>query len=262
MTRPTYHNDRNQLRVLSFESFRKAMLYAGYDENGKFDNWKLAIEFAKCHGMYPVQETEGGKFLNIPNREEIEEYPKKQLKKIWKLSSIRYCLNIEGSIKTFVCGADDQSIFRRREIQSILRAKGVEDVNGQSVDYYKSIRTNTLKTLRENNARLSVEQRLSGRELHFAAMDAVYVAIGENEVAQDFKIACDAGDVAEQAAVLSRLTNLHDQIVQEQKDYLKSKWEKASVAPSNDNQDIALEEMYQANPHLRVGGLSHGYHAQ
>ncbi len=254
-TQPTYSNDRKQLRILSFESFRKAMLFAGIDRQGKFDNWNLAHKFAEQNGMYPVFKTEGGVFLDIPDRRFIEGYSDTDLKKIWISSSIRYCLNIDGSIKTFVCGATSESIFRSKEIQAVLRAKCVEDINGYPLSYYQSIRTDTIKRLRGNNKHLPRDEQLSGREIHHAAITAVFIAIGENEVAQDFKIACDVGDENEKKAVLSRLDHMQGQLVKEDGERLKRKFDKSSGIPSNDNDSTIMDEMYRANSIHNVAGV-------
>lgn len=231
------------------------MLFAGYDPEGKFDNWTLAREFAKAKSMYRVFETEGGKFLAVRDREKLEEYPKDKLRKIFVSSSIRYCLNIDGSIKTFVCGANKDSIFRSKEIQAVLRAKCVEDINGYPLSYYKSIRTDTIKRLRGNNKHLPRDEQLSGREIHHAAITAVFIAIGENEVAQDFKIACDVGDENEKKAVLSRLDHMQGQLVKEEGERLRRKFDKSSGIPSNDNDSTIMDEMYRANSIHNVAGV-------
>jgi hypothetical protein len=259
MTPPTFENDYQLIRILCFQSFRKAVLYAG-SEDGVYDNWKLSSEFAKKNGMFPIEETEGGKFLSEPVRKYVKDYPEHKLPIIWVRSSIKYCLNIEGSVKTFVCGARKQSIFRKKEIQALLRARGVEDINGQPLEYYRSIRQGTSNRLRENNKHLPPSERLSGREMHHAAMTAVFIAIAENEVAQDYKAAIKTRDNAGAENVLMRLTYLQDRrLVAEQKEGLKRRFG-AKAAPSNDNRgetDEALSELYRANPHLRK--LSGGY---
>lgn len=87
------------------------------------------------------------------------------------------------------------------------------------------------------------------------AITAVFIAIGENEVAQDFKIACDVGDENEKKAVLSRLDHMHGQLVKEEGERLKRKFDQSSGIPSNDNDSTIMEEMYRANSIHNVAGV-------
>ena len=117
---PSYKQDLKDILILSFASNGRALLYAGSVED-IFNNWHKAASYAKENGMVPIDITEGGQYLSVPNRRTDLKYTRKQIRRIWYRASVKYCLNIENSVKTFVCGANGESIFRRREILAMLR---------------------------------------------------------------------------------------------------------------------------------------------
>lgn len=262
MNRPlTVQEDFLTIKFNSFASHGKAVLYAGIGE--LFNNWAMAEDYEAKRNMMPIQFTDGGKILNENNDQRYKEYEEKDYNRVWWKASIKYCLSIEGSVKTFVCGATDRSTFRRKEIHAMMRAKHTNDINGCDHQEYVLLRRATLNKLREENKYLPDDQKLSGKERHHMAINAVFMAMAMNEIIDDLTHAQSA---QERDAVLSRidhLTNQHE-VEMEAKKAAKSSFNTAANDNTDkDGTDEAIEEMLMANPHLQAilaPFVTHAYH--
>ncbi len=260
----TVQEDFLTIKFNSFASHGKAVLYAGVDKiKNTFNNWVAAIEYAKKNNMFPIQYTEGGLILDETDNERGQTYSGDDYRRVWKRASIKYCLSIEGSVKTFVCGANDESIFRVREIHAMMRAKYINDINGRDHQEYALLRRATLNRLREENKLLPDDKKLSGKERHHMAINTVFRAIAINEIRDDLTHAQSA---QERNDILSRIDHLRNQheVEMEAKKAAKSSFD--AVANDNTNKDgtdEAIEEMLMANPHLQAilaPFVTHAYH--
>lgn len=233
----SFADDIRKILILSFASYKKALLYAGYEED-KFDNWSLAAIFAKAHNMVPIHVTEGGKYLAVPDRISDLNYTQKQSKRMWDRASIKYCLNIEGMVKTLVCGAGMDSTFRRKENPAMLRSKMIESINGCDHAEYVRLRRVVL-------ARLNDENTLPGHWRHRLSINAVFRKMALAEIRQDLSLAREQQNAEEIQAILERIGHL--------------KWrhrEELKQVPRSQNLQklaeelVAREEMSRANPGL------------
>lgn len=234
ITRKNYKEDLANIQILSFESEGKAVLFAGF-RRGHFSNWDDAKFYADKHEMKPIHETEGGKHLNTPKNEREKIYHPEQLRRVWNRASVKYCLKIEGSVRTFVCGANPKSTFRRKEIQTLLRQRGTKDINGRDLSDYVALRRRALQ-------RLTEEGKLSPQERHHRSITKVFRAIAIQEVRQQLKEAGNDNDAKN--AAIKRITFLRFQHLNElglSKDFSTS---------SGRSTDIVEEEILPANPHL------------
>lgn len=257
----TVKEDFLTIKFNSFASHGKAVLYAGV---GKlFNNWVAAIEYAKKNNMFPIQYTEGGLILDETDNERGQTYSGDDYKRVWDRASVKYCLNIEGSVKTFVCGATNKSTFRRKEIHAMMRAKHITDINGRDHQEYVLLRRTTLNRLREENKLLPDDKKLSGKERHHMAINAVFRAIAINEIRDDLT---HTQNDHERDAILSRVDNLKNQHDEEMEAKRAAKSSFNAAANDNtdkDGTDEAIEEMLMANPHLQpilAPFVTHAYH--
>lgn len=198
--------------------------------------------------MVPIHVTEGGKYLSFPHRKQALHYTFEQFRRVWDRASIKYCLNIEGAVKTFVCGASMDSTFRRKEIPAMLRSKTIEDINGCRHDEYVRLRRAVL-------ARLNSEARLPQQWRHKLSINAVFRKMALAEIRQDLAIAREHGDAKEERAVLARIGHLR----------WRHREELESVPRTREQQRLsealsAQEEMTRANPGFThaAPGYSHG----
>lgn len=239
---PNFADDIYLIRIMSFASYRKALLYAGIKQD-EYNNWTLAKAFAKVHKMIPIDKTEGGNYLNIPDREKDLNYTFKQFQRLWHRASIRYCLNIEGTVKTLVCGARRESTFRRKEIPAMLRSKTIESINGHDHAEYVRLRRVVLARLKENDS-------LPDHSRHSLSINAVFRKMALAEIRQDLAIAREQNNSQEEQSVLARVGHLRWRHKEELKAVPRSReQEKRSEAVS------AQEEMARANPTLPMAML-------
>lgn len=242
---PNFPDDIRKILILSFESYRKSLLFAGYKEN-MFDNWALARKFAKSHNMWPIHDTDGGKYLNVPDRDKDLKYSAGQIRQVWNRASIKYCVNIQGTVKTLVCGAGMDSTFRRKEIPAMLRSRTIEKINGQDHAEYVRLRRAVL-------ARLKEDRDLPDQSRHKLCINAVFRKMALAEIRQDLLIAREQGNLSEERAVLDRVSHLR----------WRHKEELRAVPRSRELQQLnesyaAQEEMARANP--RLGAVLSGRH--
>lgn len=236
---PNFADDLRKIRILSFSSYRKSLLYAGFERN-RFDNWKLAADFAEAHNMFPIQATEGGEYLSKPDRKIELRYSKQELKRIWDRSSINYCISAEGSVKTFVCGANPDSTFRRKEIHAMMHSHTIDQINGRDHSDYIRLR-------REVLARLNEESTLSRPERHKRSINMVFRAIALAEIRQDLSEARQQQNPEAEKAVLARIGHLRYQ----HKTELRQQPRAPELQALNENLS-AQEEMTRANPNLHL----------
>lgn len=200
---PNFADDLRKIFILSFASFRKAVLYSGSLPDS-YDNWKLAKSFAQAHGMVPIELTEGGQYLSIPDRKIELKYNRYELGRIWDRASIKYCFNIEGSVKTLVCGAWDESTFRRKEIHAMMKSHSIEDINGREHSDY-------VRLYRRALTRLNEEATLPRDQRHKRAINHIFMALAIAEIKQDLAEAKANDNLAEIPAILARVGHLRDQ---------------------------------------------------
>lgn len=236
---PNFADDLHKIRILSFASYRKSLLYAGFKQD-LYDNWSLSARFAKANNMFPIQLTEGGQYLDVPDRYKDLDYSKDEYKKIWDRASIKYCFNIEGSVKTFVCGARKNSTFRRKEIHAMLKSRTIEDINGRNHADYVLLRRAVM-------ARLHEEGDLPRNERHKRAINHVFRAMALAEIRSDVKAAKEQDNHQEIPQILARVGHLRAQQHEDMR-YAPRRPEAAKLA----EQLSALEEMSHANPHMRL----------
>ncbi len=227
------------IRILSFESEGKSLLYAGL-MTGKFNNWAKAEEYAKTHGMVPIQLTEGGKYLSDPERRSELNYSSQEYERIWDRGSVKYCFNIKGSVKTFVCGARERSAFRRKEIHAMLKSRTIEDINGRDHADYVRLRRAVMGRLHE-------EGELPRNERHKRAINHVFRAMALAEIRSDVKAAKEQDNHQDIPQILARVGHLRAQQHEDMR-YAPRRPEAAKLA----EQLSALEEMSHANPHMRL----------
>jgi hypothetical protein len=225
------------IRILSFESDGKSILYAGFIKQ-KFNNWARAEEYAKAYNMIPIQFTEGGKYLSNPDRKSELNYSEDEYLRVWDRGSVKYCFNIVGSVKTFVCGARKESIFRRKEIHAMLKSHFIEDINGRDhADY--------LLLYRCALARLNDEATIPRDRRHSRAINHVFHAIAFNEIRQDLAAARANDNQKEISTVLSRVRHLREQ---QHEDFRRAA--RPQEMQKLTERLAAEEEMARANPGL------------
>lgn len=105
----------------------KAVFYSGDNR----ENEKRAVKA----GLQSIQETEGGKSLNFPNR--YEQYGEKVANALWKEASKEYARTAEGKVTTFVCGAEKDSIFCTTELKILVNSEKVTEINGVSREHFQ-----------------------------------------------------------------------------------------------------------------------------
>tara|TARA_Y100000588_G_C14212458_1_gene907273 strand:+ start:441 stop:1757 length:1317 start_codon:yes stop_codon:yes gene_type:complete len=155
----------------SYASDGLTMFYAGTYNHTYMDpktqkqtsinNWGRAKAYAKANGMKPIYETKSGRYLdnNTANEKAIAEDKTKtnklndyfgrwDMKRIWTSASRSYAARAEGSIRTFVAGASEYSIFRRTELPTILNNKKVTNINGVDRKDLQAQRKQEFKKLR------------------------------------------------------------------------------------------------------------------
>lgn len=239
METPNFVDDLYKIRILSFTSYRKSLLYAGF-KIGQYDNWSLSARFAKANDMFPIQLTEGGEYLNVPDRDKDLKYSKDEYQRVWDRASVKYCFNIEGSVKTFVCGSKQNSTFRRKEIHAMLKSRTVEEINGRDHAEYLELYRATMKRLHE-------EETLPRNERHKRAINHVFRAIAFAEIRSDLKAAREQDNNADVSQILARVGHVRGQQREDMR-YAPRKVEAVKLAEHYS----AMEEMSHANPHLRL----------
>lgn len=234
---PNFADDIRKIRILSFSSYEKSLLYSGFKAT-RFNNWSLAARFAEANNMFPIHLTEGGKYLSVPDRDKDLNYSRYEYRRVWDRGSIKYCFNIVGSVKTFVCGARKESTFRRKEIHAMLKSRSIGDINGRDHASY-------LLLYRRALARLNEEDVIPRNKRHKRAINHVFLAIAFNEIRQDIAVARANDNHDDIPSILSRVRNLREQ---QHEDILRA-------ARSQEMQKLterlaAEEEMSHANPGL------------
>jgi hypothetical protein len=232
-----FADDIRRIRILSFASYRKSLLYAGFKQD-RYDNWSLSARYAKANNMFPIHLTEGGQYLNTPDRNKDLKYSWDECRRIWDRASIKYCFNIEGSVKTFVCGSNEDSTFRRKEIHAMLKSHFIEDINGRDhADY--------LLLYRCALARLNDEATIPRDRRHQRAINHVFHAIAFNEIRQDLAAARANDNQKEISDVLSRVRHLREQ---QHEDFRRAA--RPQEMQKLTERLAAEEEMARANPGL------------
>lgn len=232
------------IRILSFESQGKALLYAGYLKD-KFNNWDLADKFARANNMVPVQFTEGGQYLSVPDRKIDLNYSDDEFTKVWDTASITYCISIKGSVRTFVCGSNKRSTFRRKEIHAMLKSHTIENINDRPFEDFVRLR-------RAVTLRLNKEATLTRPERHKRMINHVFRAVAFQEIRQDLAVAREQNNEQDIQNVLARVGHLRAQ----QREDLQLGQRPPEMQKLSE-QLAAMEEMTAANPDLHLK-LAHG----
>jgi hypothetical protein len=191
-----YFDFRTMITRLPFVSDRKAVFYAG-----GIKNWQSAANYAQKNNMRAIQETKGGQFLNqIDTRDTFE---KNKYKRIWDNASRKYASQVEGSVKTFVAGADNVSIFRRVELPTLLNNKKVEQINGIDRTKLREQKHKTYNRLRE--------QGLSRKDAAQKARNTTHRKVAVAEIRQDIQRAKQTNSAELRADAQQRLSALRAQ---------------------------------------------------
>lgn len=237
MEKPNFADDLRKIRIMSFASYKKSLLYAGEKKN-KYNNWALAASFAQANNMYPIQATEGGQYISIPDREKDLKYSGDQYKKVWDRASVKYCVNIEGAVKTFICGSRQSSTFRRKEIHAMLKSHTIDDINGKPHSTYAERRRAVLKRLNE-------EDILPQPERHKRAINSVFRAIAFQEIRQDLALAREQNNASDITTIFARVGHLRTQQHEDFENASRSKETKKLA-----EQYSIEEEISHANPDM------------
>lgn len=126
-------------REATVESQGKAIFYSGggITRNRLTKNHVRALEYAKKTDARLIDTTEAGKKLDgvydrNNTRFDNEAHSMMLSRHVMKIASKRYAQQARGDIKTFVCGASPQSVFRKTELPALLVNQNVRSVNGIS----------------------------------------------------------------------------------------------------------------------------------
>lgn len=191
-----YLDFRTMITRLPFVSDRKAVFYAG-----GIKNWQSAADYAQKNNMRPIQETKGGQFLNqIDTRVTFTE---NRHERIWDNASRKYASKVEGSVKTFVAGAKERSIFRRIELPTLLNNKKVEQINGVDRTKLREQKHKTYDRLRE--------QGLSRKEAAQKARNTTHRKVAVAEIRQDIQRAKQTNNPELRVDARQRLSALQAQ---------------------------------------------------
>lgn len=121
----TYEHDVTRvLRSLNFDSDAPSVLYSGYK------NRTRAEAYARKHDLKLISDTEGGRYLENPDRYHLHGPGK--ARPLWATGSGKFVSTIKGDVVAFVVGAESKGIFREREIGILIYNEAVEKVNGIS----------------------------------------------------------------------------------------------------------------------------------
>lgn len=111
----------------SVDSKGKAIFYSG--DNGR--NHKRAVNHP---GRIPLDRTDAGRKLDGIYQRNNQRYRSVKARKLSKdamsIASHRYAQNARGDVKTFVCGAKPDSVFRQTELRMIANNKHITSING------------------------------------------------------------------------------------------------------------------------------------
>ena len=213
--------DLHEMKSYPYISEGKALFFAGPKAN-----WKQAETFAQNNKMVSIARTKGGKTLEALQDKEILNYVARKgnqskeinsdsvkagVNRIWGSSSRRYAAAAKGDVKTFVCGANTRSIYRRIELPTLLNNRNVQTINGLDRTALHKFTRNIYITARQNG--------MTGREAAAHARTAVHHKIALAEIRQDLNQAKtkNAGkvDPTLHADALKRLAFLKEQHKQE-----------------------------------------------
>jgi hypothetical protein len=118
----------------SVDSKSRAIFYSG--DNGR--NHKRAVN---CVGKIPIDRTEAGRKLYGIYQQNNQRYrsvkAKHLSKNVMSTASHRYAANARGDVKTFVCGAKPDSVFRQTELPMIARNKHITSINGVNRKHFE-----------------------------------------------------------------------------------------------------------------------------
>ena len=156
-------------RLVSENSFKpekdKAIFYSG-------DRGENELRASKA-GLQPIQETQGGQQLKLPDRYEL--YGEKVAKALWKEASVEYAKSAEGKVITFVCGAKLNGTFRTAELEPLVKNEKVTEINGVPREHFqKAFRESPDKAFEEIcKAELNQAKNLAMQKGDKASLDDV-----------------------------------------------------------------------------------------
>lgn len=121
----TYEHDVSRvLKSLDFNSDAPTVLYSGYKNRAR------AEAYARTHDLKMITDTEGGRYLENPDRYHLHGPGK--ARPLWATGSGKFVSTIKGDVVAFVVGAEGKGIFREREVGILVYNEAVEKVNGLS----------------------------------------------------------------------------------------------------------------------------------
>lgn len=127
----TLQEDIHAANTYSVDSNGKAVCWSG-----GYGNYLRAQEYAHQNKAVTLERTTAGRALNGVFERNNLRFPKNQVEsdklshRITTVASKRFAQNASGDVKTFVCGARPNSVFRKTELPSLLRNKKVTSING------------------------------------------------------------------------------------------------------------------------------------
>lgn len=132
----TYEHDVGRvIKTLDFNSDAPTVLYSGYK------NRTRAEAYARKHDLKIITDTEGGRYLQNPDRYHL--YGPGKARPLWATGSGKFVSTIKGDVVAFVAGAEIRGVFREREVSLLVHNEGVTKVNRVSrqklQDKYKTI---------------------------------------------------------------------------------------------------------------------------
>ncbi len=234
-TQNFYQTQINQLKNMTgyaYTSEGKSMFYAGEG------NWQRASEYAEMHNMNPVTQTRPGEILDTVVTREQSSINRDDKKAIWRSASRSYAAQVEGNVKTFVAGANPDSIFRKTELSTILNNEKVETINGLE-------RTEIDQQRRQTFQRLT-QQGVEPRQAAGQANDSAHRKVAIQEIRQDLQKAEEQKDQALKEDAQERLEALRLQNKKEVQQAQQLKLNEERQEEIEQDFDHASEEIEKA----------------
>lgn len=179
MKNPTFDHDQSRvLKTLDFSSNKPSVVYSGEG------NMKRAEKFASQNNMKTISHTEGGRYLESPNR--FKEHGVGKARALWAAGSDKFVRTIKGDVRTFVAGAKPNGVFREREAGVMVNNKDIGKINGVDRD--------KLKNLYDKTYQKSLGKGLSHRDARADASTQTYRATAIAELRQARKEAYQSAD--------------------------------------------------------------------
>jgi hypothetical protein len=134
-------------KQFSVESHGKAVVYSG--DQGL--NRKRALNYSS---RIPLDHTDAGRRLDGIYQLNNQRYGpirgRYDSDSVMSQASHRYISNARGDIKTFVCGSDPNSVFRKTELSRLCNNKYITSINGFDRKFFHNALKGTSKIVKWN----------------------------------------------------------------------------------------------------------------